>query len=67
MDFPVVFTDPENKEILRALRNLIYLGCYTEFICCKFGTVTPKVLYPRKFDVVVMHGGFAAGHIPLSR
>jgi len=41
-------------------------GCYKEFVCCKFGTATPKVLYPRKFDVVVMHGGFAAGHIPLS-
>jgi ubiquinone/menaquinone biosynthesis C-methylase UbiE len=41
-------------------------GCYTEFVCCKFGTVIPKVLYPRKFDVVIMHGGFAAGHIPLS-
>merc|ERR1711887_507035 len=42
------------------------LGVYSEFVCTKFGTTTPKLLYPRKFDVVVMHGGFAAGHIPLS-
>jgi len=42
------------------------LGVYNEFVCTKFGTTTPKLLYPRKFDVVVMHGGFAAGHIPLS-
>eukprot|EP00088_Acartia_fossae_P014387 TRINITY_DN176_c0_g1_i10.p1 TRINITY_DN176_c0_g1~~TRINITY_DN176_c0_g1_i10.p1 ORF type:complete len:248 (-),score=77.79 TRINITY_DN176_c0_g1_i10:135-878(-) len=40
-------------------------GVYKELICCKFGTTIPKKLYPRKFDVVVMHGGFAAGHIPL--
>jgi len=41
-------------------------GCYKEMICCKFGTTIPKMLQARKFDCVVMHGGFAAGHLPLT-
>merc|ERR1711915_201889 len=41
-------------------------GVYKEMICCKFGTTIPSMLKARKFDCVVMHGGFAAGHLPLS-
>jgi len=41
-------------------------GCYKELICCKFGSTIPKMLKSRKFDCVVMHGGFAAGHLPLT-
>jgi len=40
-------------------------GVYKEMICCKFGNTVPKLLKARKFDCVLMHGGFAAGHLPL--
>jgi len=41
-------------------------GVYKELICSKFGNTIPSRLKARKFDCVIMHGGFAAGHLPLS-
>jgi len=41
-------------------------GVYSDFLCTGIDTTIPKAIKPRSFDIVVMLGGFAAGHIPLS-
>merc|ERR1712025_1089870 len=41
-------------------------GVYEDFICASIENVIPPPLKPRSYDCVVMLGGFAAGHLPLS-
>jgi len=41
-------------------------GCYKELIESAFGAEVPSQLEGRKFDAVMMKGGFAAGHLPLA-
>merc|ERR1711890_172068 len=41
-------------------------GCYNELVESAFGAEVPHQLEGRKFDSVVMKGGFAAGHLPLA-
>ena len=40
---------------------------YGNFVQSAFGTTLPNGLTARSYDCVIMCGGFAAGHIPLSR
>jgi ubiquinone/menaquinone biosynthesis C-methylase UbiE len=40
---------------------------YGKLIQAPFGSTMPKGMTARSFDCVIMCGGFAAGHIPLSR
>ena len=40
---------------------------YGTLIQAPFGSTMPKGMTARSFDCVIMCGGFAAGHIPLSR
>ena len=40
---------------------------YEDFICAPFGNTIPDGMRARSFDCVIMLGGFAAGHLPLSR
>ena len=42
-------------------------GCYVDYICAPFGNTIPDGMQARSFDCVIMLGGFAAGHLPLSR
>merc|ERR1711970_1614980 len=39
---------------------------YEDFICAPFGNTIPDGMRARSFDCVIMLGGFAAGHLPLS-
>jgi len=39
---------------------------YGGFICAPFGNTIPDNISARSFDCVIMLGGFAAGHLPLS-
>jgi len=41
-------------------------GVYEDFICASIENIVPPPLKTRSFDCVVMLGGFAAGHLPLS-
>jgi len=41
-------------------------GAYEDFIVSPMGNVIPEDLKPKSFDCVIMVGGFAAGHVPLT-
>jgi len=41
-------------------------GCYQNYICAPFGNTIPDGMKARSYDCVIMLGGFAAGHLPLS-
>ena len=43
------------------------LGVYNKLIECSFGNTIPTGVEPRSYDCVIMLGGFAPGHLPLSR
>jgi ubiquinone/menaquinone biosynthesis C-methylase UbiE len=41
-------------------------GGYEKFVCSEFSNVLPEGIDARSYDCVIMTGGFAAGHVPLS-
>lgn len=41
-------------------------GAYKKLILSKFGNTIPAEVSSRSYDCVIMVGGFAAGHVPLS-
>merc|ERR1719290_71207 len=41
-------------------------GVYKDLIQSSFGTTMPHGIKARSYDCVIMCGGFAAGHVPLS-
>ena len=47
--------------------NVLLPGCYQNYICAPFGNTIPDGMKARSYDCVIMLGGFAAGHLPLSR
>ena len=53
-----------NPDMLSVARKK---NVYGKLIEAPFGSTMPKGLTARSFDCVIMCGGFAAGHVPLSR
>ena len=54
-------------KITKTWKDLVSQGNYKELIESSFGAEVPESLGGRQFDCVVMKGGFAAGHLPLTR
>ena len=52
-----------SKEMLEKAENK---GVYEKIILSDFGSEVPKDVLETSYDVVIMRGGFAAGHLPLT-
>merc|ERR1712098_159257 len=61
------FRDISGLDFCRAMLDIAqHKGVYRELVETAFGGEVPSSLAGRQYDCVVMKGGFAAGHLPLT-